>query len=104
MACRYVAKLTRELYKLHKQSDHHESEAASVDWNSTPAQEWTGKKAEEFWDWFLEANKISKHDFFKELKVDNNSTNALERIFAKMNKSATTRGKKGRSAKGGRKL
>lgn len=53
-----------------------------------------------FWEWFFEANpEISKRDFLKELEVDNNSQAALERVFAKMNRSASKNQSKFRSGK-----
>lgn len=84
------------------ESGKNEPKSGPSEWDSPPAVGWTGKKAQMFWDWFLEVNDISKFDFLEELKRDNNPANAIERLFAKMNKSAAMRRKKPRSEKRGR--
>jgi hypothetical protein len=84
------------------QSKKQQSKVSPVNWDSIPGLKWTGEKAELFWEWFLEASEISKHDFLKELDVDNNPANAIDRLFAKMNKAEAARGKKHKSTRGDR--
>ncbi len=61
-----------------------------------------GTKAMMFWESLLKLNGIPERDFFKELKRDNDSTKALERVFVKMNRRAAMSQKKVSSGKGRR--
>lgn len=70
-------------------------------WDSIPGPRWTGRKATMFWESLLKLNGIPMRDFIEELKRDNDSAKALERLFAKMNKRDAMRQKKrGTSGKG----
>jgi hypothetical protein len=80
---------------------HEGIEAQTETWNHNHTPVMTYEEIALFWEQFLKLNDIPKREFLKELTYDNNHVNALERLFAKMNASATKRKKKSASGKRG---
>ena len=76
-----------------QESGKKEEEFNSTAWYRHSRPRLTNEEAIAFWEWLIKANGIRERDFVRELKREGDATKALERRFAKINKSAALRQK-----------